>query len=173
MGYLPQAMVNYLALLGWGDGTENEFFTLDHLGLWNHFITLVLPFILRDRLLSLHALFKYLSVLFTNNFSWEIFNWSCQQKWCHFWLYQAKVIIALNLLYEEDDCLRFLLPSISFCWRNWLSEHFAVAWLFCWYRFSWFTVDHVYENLGCFLNSWINCFTEVFFLIIFSYVYKL
>jgi hypothetical protein len=23
MGYLPQAMVNYLALLGWGDGTEN------------------------------------------------------------------------------------------------------------------------------------------------------
>ncbi|VVA31296.1 PREDICTED: glutamate--tRNA ligase [Prunus dulcis] len=29
MGYLPQAMVNYLALLGWGDGTENEFFTLD------------------------------------------------------------------------------------------------------------------------------------------------
>lgn len=32
MGYLPQAMVNYLALLGWGDGTENEFFTLDQLG---------------------------------------------------------------------------------------------------------------------------------------------
>ncbi|KAK4479667.1 hypothetical protein RD792_015196 [Penstemon davidsonii] len=31
MGYLPQAMVNYLALLGWGDGTENEFFTLDEL----------------------------------------------------------------------------------------------------------------------------------------------
>ncbi|KAE9611168.1 hypothetical protein Lal_00012037 [Lupinus albus] len=31
MGYLPQAMVNYLALLGWGDGTENEFFTLDQL----------------------------------------------------------------------------------------------------------------------------------------------
>ncbi|BFG40568.1 hypothetical protein CerSpe_268420 [Prunus speciosa] len=31
MGYLPQAMVNYLALLAWGDGTENEFFTLDHL----------------------------------------------------------------------------------------------------------------------------------------------
>ncbi|CAN6454159.1 unnamed protein product [Victoria cruziana] len=29
MGYLPQAMVNYLALLGWGDGTENEFFTID------------------------------------------------------------------------------------------------------------------------------------------------
>lgn len=33
MGYLPQAMVNYLALLGWGDGTENEFFTIDNLGL--------------------------------------------------------------------------------------------------------------------------------------------
>lgn len=33
MGYLPQAMVNYLALLGWGDGTENEFFTLEQLGL--------------------------------------------------------------------------------------------------------------------------------------------
>ncbi|OAY64540.1 Glutamate--tRNA ligase, chloroplastic/mitochondrial [Ananas comosus] len=32
MGYLPQAMVNYLALLGWGDGTENEFFTIDQLG---------------------------------------------------------------------------------------------------------------------------------------------
>lgn len=31
MGLLPQAMVNYLALLGWGDGTENEFFTLDQL----------------------------------------------------------------------------------------------------------------------------------------------
>lgn len=32
MGFLPQAMVNYLALLGWGDGTDNEFFTLDELG---------------------------------------------------------------------------------------------------------------------------------------------
>ncbi|KAG9149892.1 hypothetical protein Leryth_020255 [Lithospermum erythrorhizon] len=31
MGYLPQAMVNYLSLLGWGDGTENEFFTLQQL----------------------------------------------------------------------------------------------------------------------------------------------
>ncbi|KAK4437543.1 Glutamate--tRNA ligase, chloroplastic/mitochondrial [Sesamum alatum] len=31
MGFLPQGMVNYLALLGWGDGTENEFFTLDQL----------------------------------------------------------------------------------------------------------------------------------------------
>ncbi|CAN8251706.1 unnamed protein product [Cochlearia groenlandica] len=31
MGYLPQGMVNYLALLGWGDGTENEFFTLQEL----------------------------------------------------------------------------------------------------------------------------------------------
>ncbi|KAI4366984.1 hypothetical protein MLD38_022774 [Melastoma candidum] len=31
MGYLPQAMVNYLALLGWGDGTENEFFAIEHL----------------------------------------------------------------------------------------------------------------------------------------------
>ncbi|XP_057964755.1 glutamate--tRNA ligase, chloroplastic/mitochondrial [Malania oleifera] len=31
LGYLPQAMVNYLALLGWGDGTENEFFTLEQL----------------------------------------------------------------------------------------------------------------------------------------------
>ncbi|WOL13953.1 glutamate--tRNA ligase, chloroplastic/mitochondrial [Canna indica] len=31
MGYLPQAMVNYLALLGWGDGTENEFFTISQL----------------------------------------------------------------------------------------------------------------------------------------------
>ncbi|KAL3655617.1 Glutamate--tRNA ligase, chloroplastic/mitochondrial [Castilleja foliolosa] len=31
MGFLPEAMVNYLALLGWGDGTENEFFTLEQL----------------------------------------------------------------------------------------------------------------------------------------------
>ncbi|XP_077215731.1 glutamate tRNA synthetase isoform X1 [Tasmannia lanceolata] len=31
MGYLPQAMVNYLALLGWGDGTENEFFSIEQL----------------------------------------------------------------------------------------------------------------------------------------------
>ncbi|WCJ32856.1 Glutamate--tRNA ligase [Euphorbia peplus] len=31
MGYLPQGMVNYLALLGWGDGTENEFYTLEQL----------------------------------------------------------------------------------------------------------------------------------------------
>ncbi|KAK6920397.1 Aminoacyl-tRNA synthetase, class I, anticodon-binding [Dillenia turbinata] len=31
MGYLPQAMVNYLALLGWGDGTEKEFFSLKEL----------------------------------------------------------------------------------------------------------------------------------------------
>ncbi|KAL8129551.1 hypothetical protein V2J09_018706 [Rumex salicifolius] len=31
MGFLSQAMVNYLALLGWGDGTENEFFTLQQL----------------------------------------------------------------------------------------------------------------------------------------------
>lgn len=35
MGYLPQAMVNYLALLGWGDGTEDEFFTIDDLGLYS------------------------------------------------------------------------------------------------------------------------------------------
>ncbi|ERN11542.1 glutamate--tRNA ligase, chloroplastic/mitochondrial isoform X2 [Amborella trichopoda] len=31
MGYLPEAMMNYLALLGWGDGTENEFFTMEQL----------------------------------------------------------------------------------------------------------------------------------------------
>ncbi|KAK3028558.1 hypothetical protein RJ639_039080 [Escallonia herrerae] len=31
MGYLPEGMVNYLALLGWGDGTENEFFSLEQL----------------------------------------------------------------------------------------------------------------------------------------------
>lgn len=41
MGYLPQAMVNYLALLGWGDGTENEFFTINDLGL---LLTIHLPF---------------------------------------------------------------------------------------------------------------------------------
>lgn len=31
MGFLPQAMVNYLALLGWNDGTEDEIFTVDQL----------------------------------------------------------------------------------------------------------------------------------------------
>ncbi|KAL9244914.1 hypothetical protein vseg_018628 [Gypsophila vaccaria] len=31
MGYLPQALVNYLGVLGWGDGTENEFFTIGQL----------------------------------------------------------------------------------------------------------------------------------------------
>ena len=30
-GYLPEAMVNYLALLGWNPGTEHEIFTLDEL----------------------------------------------------------------------------------------------------------------------------------------------
>lgn len=41
MGYLPQAMVNYLALLGWGDGTENEFFTIDQLGEFSFFYFLI------------------------------------------------------------------------------------------------------------------------------------
>ncbi|XP_065878715.1 glutamate--tRNA ligase, chloroplastic/mitochondrial-like isoform X2 [Euphorbia lathyris] len=31
IGYLPQGMVNYLALLGCGDDTENEFSTLEQL----------------------------------------------------------------------------------------------------------------------------------------------
>src|SRR6266487_1177783 len=31
MGYLPEAMVNYLALLGWNPGTEQEIFSLDEL----------------------------------------------------------------------------------------------------------------------------------------------
>eukprot|EP00250_Pteridium_aquilinum_P019075 c24280_g3_i1 orf=227-2053(-) len=31
MGFLSRAMVNYLALLGWNDGTEEEIFTLDQL----------------------------------------------------------------------------------------------------------------------------------------------
>ncbi|KAL5706484.1 glutamate--tRNA ligase [Ranunculus cassubicifolius] len=31
MGYLPRSMVNYLALLGWGDGTEDEFSALQQL----------------------------------------------------------------------------------------------------------------------------------------------
>jgi glutamyl-tRNA synthetase len=30
-GYLPEAMVNYLALIGWSPGTEEEIFTLDEL----------------------------------------------------------------------------------------------------------------------------------------------
>lgn len=31
MGYLPEAFINMLALLGWNDGTEQEIFTLDEL----------------------------------------------------------------------------------------------------------------------------------------------
>ena len=31
LGYLPEALVNYLALLGWNPGTEKEIFTLDEL----------------------------------------------------------------------------------------------------------------------------------------------
>ena len=31
MGLLPEAMVNYLALLGWNDGTEEEYFTMEQL----------------------------------------------------------------------------------------------------------------------------------------------
>lgn len=30
-GYLPEAIINYIALLGWSPGTEEEFFTLDEL----------------------------------------------------------------------------------------------------------------------------------------------
>ncbi len=30
-GYLPEAVINFLALLGWNDGTEKEIFTLDEL----------------------------------------------------------------------------------------------------------------------------------------------
>lgn len=46
MGYLPQGMVNYLALLGWGDGTENEFFTLEELGRSFLFTIILLCFII-------------------------------------------------------------------------------------------------------------------------------
>jgi glutamyl/glutaminyl-tRNA synthetase len=31
MGFLAPAMVNYLALLGWNDGTEDEIFTVDQI----------------------------------------------------------------------------------------------------------------------------------------------
>ena len=31
LGYLPEALINYLALLGWNPGTEREIFTLDEL----------------------------------------------------------------------------------------------------------------------------------------------
>lgn len=37
MGYLPAAMVNYLALLGWNDGSEEEIFTVKQLSRWHHF----------------------------------------------------------------------------------------------------------------------------------------
>lgn len=42
MGYLPQAMVNYLALLGWGDGTENEIFSLQQLGWFSFYVYLII-----------------------------------------------------------------------------------------------------------------------------------
>ena len=32
MGYLPEAMVNYMALLGWNDGTEDEVFPVPTIG---------------------------------------------------------------------------------------------------------------------------------------------
>lgn len=32
MGFLAESMVNYLALLGWNDGTEEEIFTRKQLG---------------------------------------------------------------------------------------------------------------------------------------------
>ena len=31
MGFLPEAFINMLALLGWNDGTEQEIFTLEEL----------------------------------------------------------------------------------------------------------------------------------------------
>ena len=31
MGYLPEAMVNFLAALGWNDGTEKEVYTVQEL----------------------------------------------------------------------------------------------------------------------------------------------
>jgi len=31
LGYLPEALVNYLSLLGWNPGTEDEFFNIDYL----------------------------------------------------------------------------------------------------------------------------------------------
>ncbi|HEY8740469.1 MAG TPA: glutamate--tRNA ligase [Candidatus Dormibacteraeota bacterium] len=31
LGYLPEAMINFLALLGWSPGTEQDFFTIDQL----------------------------------------------------------------------------------------------------------------------------------------------
>lgn len=31
MGYVAPAMVNYLALLGWNDGCEDEIFTVDQI----------------------------------------------------------------------------------------------------------------------------------------------
>lgn len=60
MGYLPQAMVNYLALLGWGDGTENEFFTLEQLGLSFAFQFHLRPLLLNYLLLSKDPLFIWL-----------------------------------------------------------------------------------------------------------------
>ena len=31
LGYLPEAIVNFLALMGWSPETEEEFFTIDEL----------------------------------------------------------------------------------------------------------------------------------------------
>lgn len=55
MGYLPQAMVNYLALLGWGDGTENEFFTLEQLGQYFYIPIFLLKYL---HMLMMHVMIK-------------------------------------------------------------------------------------------------------------------
>jgi len=54
LGYLPEALINYLALLGWNPGTEQELFTLDEL----------VPLFSFDRVQHAGA-----------RFDWEKLNW--------------------------------------------------------------------------------------------------
>lgn len=56
MGFLPEAMVNYLALLGWNDGTEEEHFTMEQL--FNKFSI--------DRITKSAAIFDFVKLRWMN-----------------------------------------------------------------------------------------------------------
>jgi hypothetical protein len=56
-------MVNYLALLGWGGGTENEFFTTDDLGFF-----LIFFFLSRKMLLLLLSFYNLCDFSWLQNF---------------------------------------------------------------------------------------------------------
>ena len=57
MGYLPAAVINYIAMLGWNPGTEEEFFTLDDL------VQKFTP----ERINKSNAIFTYSKLTWLNN----------------------------------------------------------------------------------------------------------